>query len=136
MTTGGIAFIILTAMTYVVSLFFWPTPAVPLVAATLLPAAIAAGLPPLGAAVAIAIAGQGMALSSDYVIRVAPGISARAAGIADQAAAVADKALILSLVTGLVALALGWLTIRRTILAPSPSHLAAWQTGASSGRAA
>ncbi|MEI6160146.1 MAG: hypothetical protein WCP77_09955 [Roseococcus sp.] len=130
MTNGHIAFLVITVMTYVVSLFFWPTPAVPLVAATLLPAAIAAGLPAMGAAVAIAIAGQGMALSSDYVIRVAPGISARAAGITDQAAAVADKALLLSLVVGITALLLGYLAIRRTILAPSPRHLGQWQAGA------
>ena len=130
MTGGGTAFIVITVMTYLVSLFFWPTPAVPLVAATLLPAAIAAGLPPLGAAMAIAIAGQGMALSSDYVIRVAPGISARAAGIADQAAAVADKAMILSLIVGVTALVLGWLRLRHSIRAPSPLHLQAWQSGA------
>ncbi|CPQ17174.1 integral membrane protein [Bordetella pertussis] len=67
MTNGHIAFVVLALATYLISLFFWPTPAVPLVAAILLPVAIAAGLPPLGAACAIAIAGQGMALSSDYV---------------------------------------------------------------------
>ncbi|MDB5377773.1 MAG: hypothetical protein JWR00_2219 [Rubritepida sp.] len=133
MTNGHIAFFVLAAMTYVISLFFWPTPAVPLVAATLLPAAIVAGLPAIGAAVAIAIAGQGMALSSDYVIRVAPGISARAAGIPELAGVVADKALILSLVTGAVALTLGYLAIRKRIARPSEQHLVAWQSGATLG---
>lgn len=47
---------------------------------------------------AIAIAGQGMALSSDYVMQVAPMLSAKGAGIGT--AAVADKAMILSLITG------------------------------------
>src|SRR3954466_317373 len=51
-TDGRVAFWVLAAITYVISLFFWPTPAVPLVAATLLPAAIVAGVPPLGAAAA------------------------------------------------------------------------------------
>src|SRR5690606_38734635 len=46
MTNGHISFFILALVTYLISLFFWPTPAVPLVAAVLLPAAIAAGLPP------------------------------------------------------------------------------------------
>jgi len=46
MTNGHSAFFILAAITYVISLFFWPTPAVPLVSAVLLPAAIAAGLSP------------------------------------------------------------------------------------------
>ena len=72
----------------------------PLVGATLLPAAIYAGLPAMGAAVAIAIAGQGMALSSDYVIRVGRRRSAPAPPDADSAGIIADKALVLSLVTG------------------------------------
>jgi hypothetical protein len=131
MTNGHVAYVVITVITYVISLFFWPTPAVPLVAATLLPAAIAAGLSPLGAAAAIAMAGLGMALSSDYVIRVAPGISARAAGLPDAAGLVADKALVLSLITGGIALVLGYLAIRKQIAAPSQRHLALWQTGAS-----
>lgn len=129
MTNGTRGFFMLAAGTYVISLFFWPTPAVPLMAATLLPAAIAAGLPAMGAAVAVAVAGQGMALSSDYVIRVAPGISARAAGIPQMADAVADKALLLSLVTGAVALGLGYWRIRKGIRPASPQHLAEWQRG-------
>jgi hypothetical protein len=108
MTNGHAAYVILAAITYVISLFFWPTPAVPLVSAVLLPAAIARGLPPLAAALAIAIAGQGMALSSDYVIGVAPGISAKAAGTAVSAAVVADRALVLSLITGGIALLARW----------------------------
>jgi len=130
MVNGHVAFAILALITYAISLFFWPTPAVPIVAATLLPAAILAGLPAMGAALALAIAGQGMALSSDYVIRVAPAISAKAAGISGEVAVVADKALVLSLITGGIALLLGYLTIRRSIRAPSPAHLRDWQAGA------
>ena len=47
MRGGHSSFLIIALCTYVISLFFWPTPAVPLVSAILLPAAIAAGLPPL-----------------------------------------------------------------------------------------
>jgi hypothetical protein len=129
MTNGHVAFVVLSIVTYAISLLFWPTPAVPIVAATLLPAAIMAGLPAMGAALALAIAGQGMALSSDYVIRVAPAISARAAGIAPEVAVVADKALVLSLITGGVALVLGYLLIRRAIRAPSAAHLIEWHAG-------
>ena len=129
MTNGRVAYLLIAVITYLISLFFWPTPAVPIVAATLLPAAIMAGLPAMGAAVAIAIAGQGMALSSDYVIRVAPAISAKAAGISGAAAIVADKALVLSLITGLIALIGGYLAIRRSITAPDEHHLLAWQAG-------
>jgi hypothetical protein len=127
MKNGHVAYFVLAAITYVISLFFWPTPAVPLVSAILLPAAIAAGLPPLAGAMAIAIAGQGMALSSDYVIGVAPGISAKAAGAGVSAALVADRALVLSLIVGVIALVLGYLITRKTFLAPSALHLEKWQ---------
>ena len=133
MTNGHTAFFILAAVTYVISLFFWPTPAVPLVSAVLLPAAIIAGLPPLAGAMAIAIAGQGMALSSDYVIGVAPGISAKAAGAAVSAAAVADRALILSLITGGVALLLAYLSVRSLIVPGKEALLERWQRQSSDG---
>ena len=133
MTNGHTAFFVLAAVTYVISLFFWPTPAVPLVSAVLLPAAIIAGLPPLAGAMAIAIAGQGMALSSDYVIGVAPGISAKAAGAAISAAAVADRALALSLITGGVALVLAYFSIRKLIRPGSEALLVRWQSQSSTG---
>lgn len=95
MVNSGSSFLMIAAATYFISLFFWPTPAVPLVSAILLPAAIAAGLPPLVGAMAIAICGQGMALSSDYIIGVAPGISAKAAGVGADVAVLADRALVL-----------------------------------------
>ena len=61
---------------------------------------------------------------------MAPGISARAAGIPEAAATIAEKALVLSLVTGGVALLLGYLAIRSQIRAPSQCHLDRWQAGA------
>ncbi|GAA4516761.1 membrane protein [Nonomuraea ferruginea] len=125
MRNGHTAFWVMAAVTYVISLFFWPTPAVPLIGAILLPAAIRAGLPPLQSALAMAIAGQGMALSSDYVMQVAPGLSATAAGV--EASVVADRAMVLSLITGGVALVLVYVMNRRHILRPSMTHLQAWE---------
>src|SRR5690606_28585806 len=84
---------------------------------------------PLAGAMAIAIAGQGMALSADYVIGVAPGISAKAAGVA--ASVVADRALVLSLIVGGVALTLTYMGMRRHILVPSNALLEQWQARAS-----
>jgi hypothetical protein len=133
MTNGHIAYFVLAGITYVISLFFWPTPAIPLVSAVLLPAAIVAGLPPLAAAIAIAIAGQGMALSSDYVIGVAPGISAKAAGVAVSAAVVADRALVLSLITGCIALALAYLKVRPLVVPGNEALLEQWQASSSNG---
>ena len=104
MRTATRPYFILAAITYVISLFFWPTPAVPLVSAVLLPAAIAVGCPPLGGGDGDCDRRSGHGVSSDYVIGVAPGISAKAAGPAVTAAVVADRALALSLIMGFVAL--------------------------------
>lgn len=113
MINGHVSFFVLIGVTYVISLFFWPTPAVPLICALLVPAAVRAGLPAMTAAVAIALAGQGMALSSDYIVQVAPGLSAKSAGIST--AAVADTSLVLSLITGGVAILIAYLLYRKTI---------------------
>lgn len=127
MRSGHSAFWVLAFVTYAISLFFWPTPAVPLMGAILLPAAIAAGLPPIAAALAIAVAGQGMALSSDYVIQVAPGLSAKAANVGTDA--VAGKAMVLSLITGGVALFLGYLMTRSQYRKPDALLLERWEAG-------
>lgn len=121
MVNGHIAFFVLTIVTFSISLFFWPTPAVPLIGALLIPAAIRAGLPAMGAAMAVAIAGQGMALSSDYIMQIAPSISAAAAGVT--VAAVADKALILSIITGGIAITLAYLVNRKSIRKPESANL-------------
>ncbi|BDY29940.1 hypothetical protein [Mycolicibacterium mageritense] len=128
MRAGTSSFIVLAIVTYVISLFFWPTPAVPLVGAVLIPVAIRAGLAPLSVGMVIAISGQGMALSSDYIIKVAPGISAKAAGV--DADAVADKAMVLSLVVGLTALVITYVVQRRTWRHPSPELLKEWEDAA------
>lgn len=65
----------------VTSFFFWPSPAVALVGAVLLPVAIRVGLPALGAAVAMNLFGHGIALSGDYIIQGAPKLTADAAGL-------------------------------------------------------
>jgi hypothetical protein len=102
MKNAPISYVVLFVTTYLLSLVFWPTPTLALLAAILFPAAVAAGLSPLAAAMAIAIAGQGMALASDYVIGVAPSLSAAGAGVS--ADSIADKALILSWIVGGVAI--------------------------------
>ncbi|WP_028784855.1 hypothetical protein [Thalassobacillus devorans] len=127
MTNGHIAFVMLSMVTFVISLFFWPTPAVPLICALLVPAAVRAGLPVMGAAMIVAISGQGMALSSDYVIQVAPMLSAKSAGI--ETAAVADKALLLSVITGAVAIGIAYMMIRKQIRKPNdPQNEKEWNT--------
>ncbi len=127
MRNGHLAFWTLAAVTYMISLFFWPTPAVPLIGAVLIPVAIRAGLRPMAVAFTIAIAGQGMALSSDFVIRVAPGLSATAAGA--DADVVANRALVMSLIVGGVALLIGYALELRKMRRPSDALLAEWERG-------
>ncbi|MBP2366961.1 hypothetical protein [Pseudonocardia parietis] len=114
---GHLAYMVLAVVTYLLSMSFWPTPVLPLIAAILLPAAVHAGLAPFGAALAIAITGQGMALSADYIMGVAPGLSAEGANV--PAGLIADRALVISLIVGVVALAIVYLRdVRTTMLDP------------------
>jgi hypothetical protein len=131
MRNGHLAWWTLAIVTYFISLFFWPTPAVPLIGAVLIPVAIRAGLRPLAAGFTVAIAGQGMALSSDYVIRVAPGLSAKAASTS--ATVVADRAFVLSLIVGGVALIIGYAMEVRKIRRPSDEWLNDWESAADRG---
>lgn len=66
---------------FLVSLFLWPSPAVALMGAVMLPVTLKAGLSPLLAAMAMNLFGHGFALSWDTVIQGAPAVSASAAGI-------------------------------------------------------
>lgn len=63
----------------IISWLVWPSPAVALVGAVLLPAAVHAGLPPIWVAVAMNLFGHGVALSSDFFIQGAPAITAKGA---------------------------------------------------------
>lgn len=125
MRNAHLSFWTIAVATYLISLFFWPTPAVPLIGAVLVPVAIRAGLRPLAAGFAIAVAGQGMALSSDYVIRVAPGLSATAANA--NADVIANRALVLSLITGGIALVMGYLLEIRKMRPASQELLTEWE---------
>jgi hypothetical protein len=117
MVNGHIAYFVLMVVTYVISLFFWPTPAVPLICALLVPAAMRAGLPAMGAAMIVAIAGQGMALSSDYIMQIAPMLTATSGGM--ETVQVADKAMILSVITGVTAVSVAYAMMYKSIAKPN-----------------
>ncbi|EGL84274.1 putative transport protein [Caldalkalibacillus thermarum TA2.A1] len=72
-----------------------------------------------------------MALSSDYVIQIAPHLSASSAGVS--IAEVADKALVLSLISGGIALLLAYLLNRREIVQPGQINVQEWESLASAG---
>lgn len=77
----AMAYWIIGILMMVISWFFWPSPAVALMGAVLLPAAVRVGLPALGVAMAMNLFGHGIALSGDFVIQGAPKLTADAAGI-------------------------------------------------------
>jgi hypothetical protein len=96
---------------YTAAAFFWPTPAVALVGTVLVPVAVRVGLPAIAAAVAINLAGHGMALSADPIIQGATRLTAGAAGIDSQL--LLPYTILFSIVTGVTAISLAVYTIRR-----------------------
>jgi len=79
--TPTLAYWVIGLLMMVISWFFWPSPAVALLGAVLLPVALRVGLPALGVAMAMNLFGHGIALSGDFVIQGAPKLTADAAGI-------------------------------------------------------
>lgn len=79
--TPTLAYWTIGILMMLISLFFWPSPAVALMGAVLLPVAIRVGLPAIGVAIAMNLFGHGIALSGDYIIQGAPKLAADGAGI-------------------------------------------------------
>ncbi|WP_258832895.1 hypothetical protein [Peribacillus frigoritolerans] len=76
-----LAFWVIGIVMMMISWFFWPSPAVALLGAVLLPVALRAGLPALGVAMAMNLFGHGIALSGDFIIQAAPKLTGDAASI-------------------------------------------------------
>lgn len=98
--TPALAFWGIGIIMMVTSWFFWPSPAVALIGAVLLPVAVRVGLPALGAAMAMNLFGHGIALSGDYIIQGAPKLTADAAGL--PVSSVMEASIPLVIVMGLV----------------------------------
>lgn len=109
--TPGMAYWGIGIIMMVTSLFFWPSPAVALIGAVLLPVAARVGLPALGAAVAMNLFGHGIALSGDYIIQGAPKLTADAAGLPVSNVMTASVPLVL--VMGLVSTVTAYWLMRR-----------------------
>ena len=77
----GTAYLTIGLLMMAVSFMIWPSPAVALLGALLLPAAIKAKLPPVYAASAMSLFGYGVALSGDFLIQGVPAIVAKSMGI-------------------------------------------------------
>lgn len=105
------AFWVIGIIMMIISYFFWPSPAVALVGAVLVPVAIKAGLPAIGAAIAMNIFGHGIALSTDFIIQAAPKLTADAAGVS--VASVVAASIPLIIVMGLVTSVSAYVFLKR-----------------------
>ena len=110
-----IAFWVMGVVIMLVAWVIWPSPAIALVGALLLPAAIKAGLSPINAAMAISMFGYGCALTTDFIIQGAPGITAKTAGVSVDA--VMWKSLPMLAVWAAIALPLSFRSVRQDIRA-------------------
>ncbi len=115
LVSPAVAFWVMGVVIMLVAWVLWPSPAIALVGALLLPAAIKAGLSPINAAMAISMFGYGCALTTDFIIQGAPGITAKAAGITVDT--VMWKSFPLMLIWAVIALPLSFRSVRRDIRA-------------------
>ena len=113
--TPGIAFWVMGLVIMLVAWVIWPSPAIALVGALLLPAAIKAGLSPINAAMAISMFGYGCALTTDFIIQGAPGITSKASGVA--VTDVMWKSLPMLFVWAAIALPLSYRSVKKDIRA-------------------
>ncbi|WP_422443809.1 hypothetical protein [Thermoanaerobacterium sp. DL9XJH110] len=114
MVNADVAFWVLGFVMLIVTLFIWPSPAVALIGAIMLPIAVRGGLSVMGAAVAMNIFGHGLGLSGDYVIQGAPAITAKAAGFAN-ATPVMSASFPLWLTMGIVTTILSYIFVKRDL---------------------
>lgn len=109
--TPSLAYWTIGILMMLISWFFWPSPAVALMGAVLLPVAVRVGLPALGVAVAMNLFGHGIALSGDFVIQAAPKLTADAAGL--PVSSVVEASIPLVIVMGTVTTVTAFLLLKR-----------------------
>lgn len=109
----GVAYWVIGLVMMTMSWFFWPSPAVALIGALLIPIARKAGLPAMGAAIAMNLFGHGIALSSDYAIQAAPKLTADAAGL--EASQVISASIPLTITMAVVTTVVAFYMLRKDI---------------------
>lgn len=112
MVNADMAYWILGITMMIISWMVWPSPAVALIGAIMLPVALKAGLPAIGAAMAMNLFGHGIGLSSDWIIQGAPAISAKSANLASPGY-VTTAGIPLFFVMGLVTTIVAYMMIKR-----------------------
>ncbi|WP_353094142.1 hypothetical protein [Tissierella praeacuta] len=108
-----LAYWVIGILMMIISWFFWPSPAVALIGAVMLPVAVSAGLPALGVAMAMNLFGHGIALSGDFIIQGAPKLTADAAGI--PVSEVITASIPLVVVMGLVTTIIAFIILKKDL---------------------
>lgn len=108
-----LAYWVIGILMMTISWFFWPSPAVALIGAVMLPVAVSAGLPALAVAMTMNIFGHGIALSGDFIIQGAPKLTADAAGL--QVSEVISASIPLVAVMGIVTTAAAFIFLKKDL---------------------
>jgi hypothetical protein len=114
MINRNIAFWSLGLVMTTASFIIWPSPAIALVGAIMLPAALKTGLPAVWAAAAMNLFGHGIALSGDFFIQGAPDITAKAAGF-ENASSILSASLPLWLTMSTVTVVTAFLMMKKDV---------------------
>ncbi len=113
MKNRSVTFLLLGVVMFAVSICIWPSPAVALVGAIILPLALETGIPVVWAAVAMNLFGHGIALSGDYFIQGAPTITAKAANTT--VGALMRESVVLWAIMAVVTVAVAFILFRRDV---------------------
>lgn len=115
MKTPTVAFFVLGVAMFVVTMLIWPSPAVALIGGLLCPIAVRAGLPAIGAAIAMNLFGHGFAFAFDAIIQGAPGIVAGTAEL-NSAWDIISAGWPIFTVTGIVAIAVAFVKLKKDMV--------------------
>lgn len=113
MKNRSVTFLLLGLIMFAVSICIWPSPAVALVGAIILPLVLETGIPVVWAAVAMNLFGHGIALSGDFFIQGAPTITAKAADTS--VSALMSQSVALWAVMSVVTVTVAFIMFRRDI---------------------
>lgn len=122
----GTAYWLIGIAMWVLTLMIWPTPAISLLGAVVVPALSKIGINPLGIALSLTLFGKGMGLSGDFIIQGAPSLMSKSTGI--PVSILISESLPVVLISGLLAALMGSVLIKfklkPTQLEPSSKVLA------------
>jgi hypothetical protein len=108
--TLGKAYWVVGVAMWILTLLIWPTPAISLLGAIVVPALARIGIHPIGLAVCLTIFGEGLGLAGDFIIQGAPSLLSKASGIPVHT--VISASIPVVMLSGLFASLTGWFALK------------------------